>query len=45
MPQLKCAITQPQKSVLTRQHMWTTDSDISYTGSVGWKNDWPKHPF
>jgi len=29
MPELRFAITQPQKSVLTRQHMWTTDSDIS----------------
>jgi len=31
------AITQLQKSVLTRQHIWTTDSGISYTGSIGWR--------
>jgi len=23
------------KSVLTRQHIWITDSRISYTGSIG----------
>ena len=35
MPELRFAITQPQKSVLTRQHIWTIDSGISYTGSIG----------
>ena len=33
MPELRFAITQLQKSVLTRQHIWTIDSGISYTGS------------
>jgi len=37
MPELRFAITQPQKSVLTRQHIWTIDSGISYTGSIGWR--------
>ena len=35
MPELRFAITQLQKSVLTRQHIWTIDSGISYTGSIG----------
>jgi len=34
MPQLRFAITQPQNSVLTRQHKWTIDSDISYTSAL-----------
>ena len=29
------AITQLQKSLLTRQHIWTIDLGISYTGSIG----------
>jgi len=37
MPELKFATTQPQKSVVTKQHIWTIDSGISYTGSIGWK--------
>jgi len=37
MPDLRFAITQPQKSVLTRQHIYTIDSGISYTGSIGWR--------
>jgi len=36
MPELRFAITQLQKSVLTRQHIWTIDSGVSYTGSIGW---------
>ena len=34
MPELRFAITQLQKSVLTRQHILTIDSGISYTGSI-----------
>jgi len=37
MPELWFAITQLQKSVLTRQHIGTIDSGISYTGSIGWR--------
>jgi len=37
MPELRFAITQPQKSVLTRQHIYTIDSGISYTGSISWR--------
>ena len=35
MPELRFAITQLQKSVPTRQHIWTIDAGISYTGSIG----------
>ena len=35
MPELRFAITQLQKSVPTRQHVWTIDSGINYTGSIG----------
>ena len=34
---LSWAITQPQKSVLTRQHIYSIESGISYTGSIGWR--------
>jgi len=37
MPELRFAITKLQKSVLARQHIWTIDSGISYTGSIGWR--------
>jgi len=38
MLEVRFASTQTvQKSVLTRQHIWTIDSGISYTGSIAWR--------
>ena len=44
MPELKFAITQPQKSVHTRKHLYTIDSGSSYTGRIGWRITDPSIP-